>query len=223
MFELYANGAQFTIKRDHVDSDQEVAHWNNKDQVWLMAVNEQSGEIVLNTVEDHLGLEAWHGETVNIVINITKLAGLPRTRKTDQVDHEGIKAKFEQQIIDAPRFFEQMHPEVAEVHAQNPYMRFVFGRALWSYVPKEDSLKIDRLLEGKSAPLKPELLGKSWSWMMYPLFPNQRPSIVPSSTDHTKWLALVDTEWDYATDEQRELMQRCLAKMREDGHETPNF
>jgi hypothetical protein len=224
--ELYEVGARFTIQRQHLPLTTPATqedHWDNKDQVWLKHVNEHIGVIYLNTIEDHCGNEAHHGETVTLTIRVHAISPLERTRKSHLVDHEAIKAKFDVNAADDEAELRVWGPELHRIHETNPFGRFIFGRAQWTYVSRDLVRQIDAIDDERNRNLKPELRDRSWTHVRYPYFEGQPAQYLPPSTDHRQWLSWVEREWDYATDEQRALMLQCLTKMREDGHETPDY
>lgn len=216
--ELSEYGCKYAIERQNLDPRLNPLmddHAGDKDQVWLNRIGEHGTLFVLNTVEDHYGLESHHGEIVTIHVTIHSVAGRrQRTRKSDSVDHEFIKNYFGDRndaVVDR-----EMGPEVAKIHLDNPFFRFIYGRAVWTYVPVDAAKRINDVLPDRP-PVYPHHHGKGWSHMSYPLFKGQPAQHLPPRTDHTAWLERAATEWDYATDEQRALMQRCVAQMEADG------
>lgn len=223
--ELYEVGAKFTIQREHLPLSTPATqedHWDNKDQVWLKHVNEHIGVIYLNTIEDCN--EAHDGEIVTLTVRVHCIHPLKRTRKSHLVDHAAIKARFDAIAAEHDRFQDKIwSAELNRIHRSSPFSRFIFGRAQWTYVSRDLIQQINAADDERNQRLKPELRDLSWTHVTYPIFEGMPAQYLPPSVDHQQWLSWVDREWDYATDEQRELMQRCLTKMREDGHETPDY
>lgn len=220
--ELSEYGCKYAIERQNLDPrlyPLMVDHADDKDRVWLKHISEDGTLFVLNTVEDHYGLEAHHGEIVTIHVKIHYIDHKRRgIRKSHLVDHEFIKSKFGDRAN--AEFDAAMGPEVAKLHLANPFFRFIYGRALWTYVPIDVARQIDVVLAAKLSVGEANLQRQSWSYMTYPRFgeqPLQPLQYLPPRTDHTAWLERAATEWDYATDEQRALMQRCVAQMEADG------
>jgi hypothetical protein len=219
--ELYEVGAKFTIQREHLPLTTPATqedHWDNKDQVWLKHVNEHIGVIYLNTIEDYN--EAHLGEIVMLTVRVHCTHPLERARKSHLVDHAAIKAKFDANVSDDDKIW---GVALNQIHQSNPFGRFIFGRAQWTYVSRDMIQQINALNLESSQKLRVELQDRSWTHVMYPIFEGMPAQYLPPSADHRQWLSWVDREWDYATDEQRALMLQCLTKMREDGHETPDF
>lgn len=133
------------------------------------------------------------------------------------IDHAAIKAHFEANY-DAHLEERAFGPRLFAVHQANPFHRFIFGRAVWTYMSLEVAAQVDAVLteeDRKTTPNEP------WtsSNVTYVSYPSEELRYFPPMTldRHQTLLDWLEEEWLFATDEQRELGRRLIAKVEEDG------
>jgi hypothetical protein len=132
------------------------------------------------------------------------------------VDHELIKAHFD--AINAHRWgSSDFELALKEVHGRNPFNRFLFGRALWTYVPLVTSEQIEQIVRKYQPREFYQETVVSHTYVHYYAKLGEKIWYIPPRRDHQDFLKWFEAEWPYATEDQRELGRHMLAAMERDG------
>jgi hypothetical protein len=134
------------------------------------------------------------------------------------VDHEAIKTYFDGR--DGSYWGDsEFGRELSAAHAPNPFSRFIFGRAQWTYIPMAISEEVEKVIQ-KHRPkeIKPSDRPLTHSYVHYKSKLGEKFWYIPPRSDHQNFLRWLEAEWPYATEEQREIARQLLVAMEHDGH-----
>lgn len=114
-------------------------------------------------------------------------------------------------IVQSKEFQDAMNA----VHADNPFKEVPYGRGKFSYVSVALAARIDVIHAqfGLDA-VSEENRGKGWSYADIEI--GEKPANIPPTTDHQKFLQLVESEEIYASEDEKEAMKMLLVQMNTD-------